>query len=286
MSARLLDGNAIAAAIRREVAAEVAYLPAPPCLGVVLVGDDPASHVYVRNKERACAEVGIRTVEHRLPAAVTEAHVVAAVEEMNADPGVHGILTQLPLPRHVDRLRVFDAIDPAKDVDVFTPLNTGKLAQHRSPLVPCTPGAVVEILRRSDIRIAGQRVAIVNRSPVVGQPLANMLLQNHEFANATVTVCHEHTRDMRAVLREADIIVTAVGRPEWFRLTADMVRPGATVVDVAIIRQDGKLFGDADPDVREVAGAITPVPGGVGPVTVCMLLRNTVTAYRNLEGLD
>jgi methylenetetrahydrofolate dehydrogenase (NADP+)/methenyltetrahydrofolate cyclohydrolase len=288
MTARKLDGNEIARIIRTELRAEVAALAGPhrPCLGVILVGDDAPSHVYVRNKERACEEVGIDTIEHRLPASSSETDVISMVRRLNHDERVNGILVQLPLPAHINKLHVFDTICPTKDVDVFTPYNTGLLVQNRPTLRPCTPQAVVEILRRSDIPIKGQRVAIVNRSLVVGQPLAAMLVQNHEFANATVTVCHEHTPNMGGILRDADIVVTAVGNRSAFILSADMVKPGATVIDVAIIRNGGRLMGDADESVWRVAGAMTPVPGGVGPCTIAMLLRNTLTAFYNQRLAD
>ncbi len=281
MAARKLDGNEIAKTIRAELRREVDSIrgSSRPCLGVILVGDDAASHVYVRNKERACEEVGIDTVEHRLPASTSETDVISMVHRLNHDEQVNGVLVQLPLPSHINKLRVFDAICPTKDVDVFTPYNTGLLVQNRPTLRPCTPQAVVEILHRSGIPIKGQRVAIVNRSLVVGQPLAAMLVQNHEFANATVTICHEHTPNMCGILRESDIVVTAVGNRSAFVLSADMVKPGATVIDVSIIRDGNRLMGDADESVWEVAGAVTPVPGGVGPVTICVLMKNTISAF-------
>lgn len=289
MAARTLDGLGMARDIRAEIKAEVESIcrhGRPPCLGVVLVGDDPASHVYVRNKGRACEEVGITAVEQRLPAHADEARVLAAIDRYNRDSGVDGILVQLPLPRGMKKFPVLDAIDPAKDVDVFTPVNTGRLVQNRPAMKPCTPQAVVEILHRSGTPVAGQRVAIVNRSLVVGQPLASMLLQDNEFANATVTVCHEYTRDMVDILRAADIVVTAVGNRDRFTLTGEMVKPGATVIDVAIIRTETGLVGDADRSVWDVAGAVSPVPGGVGPLTIAMLLRNTVTAYHHEAGTN
>ena len=201
------------------------------------------------------------------------------VEAFNNDRYVDGILVQLPLPSHINKFAVFDAIDPNKDVDVFTPRNTGLLIQNRPRYMPCTPQAVREILVRSKIPILGQNVVIINRSLIVGQPLAHMLMQNEEFANATVTVCHEHTKNIKEITRTADIVVTAVGRRDKFVLTGDMIKPGATVIDVAIVRDGKKIIGDADfESVKEVAGYVTPVPGGVGPCTVAMLLKNTVQA--------
>lgn len=257
-------------------------MPTKPCLAVVLVGDDAASSIYVKRKQVACEEVGIATKEISLPGDTPSHRLMGILCDLNTDHGVHGILVQLPLPEHINKFDVFDTISPMKDVDVFTSYNTGLMIQNRSRFQPCTPQACREILVRSGIPIHGQNVCIVNRSLVVGQPLAHMLMQNEDFANATVTVCHEHTKNMKEVLRSADIVVTAVGRRENFTLTADMVRPGATVIDVAIIRQGNKIVGDVDfENVKNVAGAITPVPGGVGPCTVAMLLRNTMTAAKN-----
>lgn len=286
MKAKILDGNKIAAEIRAEVAHDINSMPVKPCLAVVLVGTDAASSIYVRRKQAACEEVGIATQEIVLPENVPAHRLMGILCDLNSDHSVNGILVQLPLPEHICKFDVFDTISPMKDVDVFTSYNTGLMIQNRHRFQPCTPQACREILVRSGIPIHGQNVAIVNRSLVVGQPLAHMLMQNEDFANATVTVCHEHTKNMKEVLRSADIVVTAVGRRDKFTLTADMVRPGATVIDVAIIRQGSKIIGDADfESVSKVAGAITPVPGGVGPCTVAMLLRNTVTATTNQHRL-
>jgi len=281
MPAIILDGNRIAREIRQELRQEVKALPKRPKLAVVLVGDDPASLVYIQKKEEACHEVGIDTHELRLDASIKPKVLARTLQDLSHAKSIHGILVQLPLPQHIDKFYVFDAIHPDKDVDVFTAYNTGLLIQNRPLFKPCTPEAIREILVRSKIPIKGQNVAIINRSLVVGQPLAHMLMQNDDFANATVTVCHEFTQDIKEVTRRADIIVTAVGRRDRFTLTADMVKPGATIIDVAIIRTGKKLTGDVDFDtVKEVAGYITPVPGGVGPCTVAMLLKNTFLAAK------
>jgi methylenetetrahydrofolate dehydrogenase (NADP+)/methenyltetrahydrofolate cyclohydrolase len=282
MSARILNGNDIAKVIRQEIAKDIESLATKPCLAVVLIGNDAASSIYVRRKQIACEEVGITTRQIILHDYVPSHKLMKVLEDLDGDKSIHGILVQFPLPGHINKFDVFDAISPRKDVDVFTAYNTGLMTQNRHQFQPCTPQACREILVRSGIPIHGQRVAIVNRSLVVGQPLAHMLIQNDDFANATVTICHEHTKNMKEVLLSSDIIVTAVGNRERFTLTADMVRPGATVIDVAIIRQGNKIIGDVDfEEVRKVAGAITPVPNGVGPVTCSMLLKNTVIAMKN-----
>lgn len=282
MSAKILNGNEIAKQIRREIADEIRSMPVKPCLAVILVGTDAASSIYVRRKQAACEEVGIATQEIVLPENVPSHTLMGVICDLNNDQSVHGILVQLPLPEHINKFDVFDTISPMKDVDVFTSFNTGLMIQNRHRFQPCTPQACREILVRSQIPIHGANVAIVNRSLVVGQPLAHMLMQNEDFANATVTVCHEHTKNIKEKLLSADIIVTAVGRRDKFTLTSDMVRHGATVIDVAIIRQGSKIIGDVDfTEVSKVAGAITPVPGGVGPCTVAMLLKNTLTAAIN-----
>ncbi len=271
MAAEILDGKAVAAEVRRQVAADAARLTAefgrPPGLAAVLVGDDPASHVYVRNKRRACEKVGIASWLHHLPATSTT-----------------GDLVQLPLPPSVDQAAVIDAIDPSKDVDGFHPYNFGLLATGRARFVPCTPLGIQRILQHYEIEIAGQHVVIVGRSTLVGRPLALLLLQKGGGGDATVTVCHSRSRNLPDLTRTADILVVAIGRPEF--VDASMVRPGAVVIDVGINRRDGRLVGDvAYEEVSRVAGAITPVPGGVGPMTVAMLLSNTVlAAERRLMG--
>ena len=290
MTARILDGAAIAAAVRADVARDVeAYVAAGgrrPHLSVVLVGDDPASHVYVRNKGRACEEVGMTSETIEMLAHVSQQEVLDVVARLNADPNVSGILVQMPLPSHIDADAVLNAIDPRKDVDGLTPTNQGLLLRGTPNLIPATPAGVIEMLRRSDIDPDGQRVVVVGRSVLVGRPLAMLLANRGKGANATVTIAHTGTRDLGAVTREADIIIAAMGRPR--AITADMVKPGATVIDVGInpipdaTRKSGtRLVGDVDFDaVKEVAGAITPVPGGVGPMTIAMLVVSTLRAAR------
>jgi len=279
VTARVIDGKAVAAGVRERVAAEVAEL-APrlgrePGLATVLTGDDPASQVYVRNKRQACEEAGMRSIHHDLPADVAEERVLAVVDELNADQRVDGILVQLPLPDGIDQDAVVDRIDAAKDVDGLTAASAGRLAQGRPGLVPCTPAGVMELLREAGPPIEGAEAVIVGRSILVGRPLSALLLN----ANASVTVCHSRTRDLAATCRRADVLVAAVGSPRL--VEGGWVKPGATVIDVGINRTDDGLVGDVDFDVaREVAGAITPVPGGVGPMTIAMLLSNTLAAAR------
>lgn len=278
MTARTLDGTATAAAIRAEVAAGVASLRertgVTPGLSVVLVGENPASMAYVRGKEKASRETGMRSEVLRLPAAATQAEILAAVRRLNADAGVHGILVQLPLPAGVEPDRVIEAIDPAKDVDGFHPINVGRLASGRASLVPCTPLGVMKLLAHAGVTTSGARAVILGRSAIVGRPMAALLLA----ADATVTIAHSRSIDLPEECRRADILVAAVGRPEMVK--GDWLRPGATLIDVGINRlSDGRLVGDADYEsCAQVAGAITPVPGGVGPMTIACLLENTVTA--------
>ena len=284
MSARIIDGKSIAAALRARIGAEVARLPAPPGLAVVLVGEDPASAVYVRNKGTATREAGMRSIEHRLPADASQAALLALVAQLNADPEVDGILVQLPLPRHVDAQAVIAAIDPAKDVDGFHVVNAGLLATGGDALVPCTPRGCMVLLRESGTRLAGAEAVVIGRSNIVGKPVAQLLLA----ADCTVTLAHSRSRDLPAICRRADIVVAAVGRPEMVR--GGWIRPGATVIDVGINRigtADGRhrLVGDvAFDEATEVAGAITPVPGGVGPMTIACLLENTLVAARRRRG--
>jgi methylenetetrahydrofolate dehydrogenase (NADP+) / methenyltetrahydrofolate cyclohydrolase len=294
MSARLLDGRALAAVIRAEVAAEVARL-APsgrrPGLAAVLVGDDPASAVYVRSKGKACEEAGMHSVTIRLPAETAEAELLETVDGLNRDPLVHGILVQLPLPKHIRSDKVLRRIDPAKDVDGFHPINAGKLMLgDPTALKPATPFGVQQILLRSGIEIQGAHAVILGRSNIVGRPLANLLSQAGPGGNATVTICHSRTRDLPAVTRLADILVAAIGQPEF--VTAEMVRPGAVVIDVGINRVEDpahpkgyRLVGDvAYAEAAAVASAITPVPGGIGPMTIAMLLANTLQAMMQASG--
>jgi methylenetetrahydrofolate dehydrogenase (NADP+)/methenyltetrahydrofolate cyclohydrolase len=275
--ARLIDGKAVAQAVRADVARDVAAYTAAsgrvPGLATVLVGEDPASQVYVRNKVAACREAGMESFHEPMPDDSTQEQVEAMVERLNGDDRVDGILVQSPLPRGLDFKRVLERIDPAKDVDGFHPLNVGRLVAGQPTLVACTPAGVMELLRRSETPLEGAEAVVVGRSDIVGKPVALLLL--HE--SATVTVCHSRTRDLPAVTRRADILVAAVGRPRM--ITGDMVKPGATVIDVGINRTADGLVGDVDFEpAAEVAGAITPVPGGVGPMTIAMLMRNTLTA--------
>ena len=281
MPATILDGKKLAEQIRRDLADEVAAFHreahVTPTLAAVLVGDDPAREVYVRNKRRDCEEVGIASVLEKLPATASKEELLAVIDELNKDPRVHGILVQLPLPKQINTEAILEAVSPHKDVDAFHPENVGRLVQGRPIFLPCTPNGVVELLKRNKIPVAGKHVVIVGRSDIVGKPLSIMLAQ--KGADATVTLCHSRTAHLPAVTRLADILVVAIGKPNF--ITADMVRSGATVIDVGINRADSGLVGDVDYDaVSEVAGAITPVPGGVGPLTRVMLLVNTLTAAR------
>jgi len=302
MSARLLDGRAIAAAIRESVLPDVHAFTAragrPPGLAIVLVGENPASEIYVRNKVRAGTESGLRVDLNRLPATASLGELLSLVERLNASDVHDGIMVQSPLPDAMGKgaaQRIFDAIDPSKDVDGFHPVNVGRLVQGRAHLMPCTPSGVIEMLERSDIRIAGTHAVVIGRSEIVGKPMSMLLLQR----DATVTICHSKTPDLSAVARTADILVAAIGRPGF--VTTEFVKPGATVVDVGIspvtdpaiaarlfdagsprladfMKRGSLVVGDVHPSVVQVAGALTPVPGGVGPLTIAMLLKNTVAA--------
>ncbi len=271
-----LDGAALAARLKAQIREEAAALSRPPMLAVVLAGDDPASQIYVRGKERDCAECGIRTRTHRLPAEVSQGELLALVDKLNRDGAVDGILVQLPLPEGLDPRPVLRALSPEKDVDCFHPLNAGLLAQGEPRFLPCTPAGVLELLDAYKIPVRGRRCAVIGRSLLVGRPLAQLLTAR----DGTVTLCHSHTKDLPALARQADILVCAAGRPGL--VTADMVKPGAAVIDVAMNRgEDGKLAGDADfPAVEAVAGFLTPVPGGVGPMTRACLLQNVLRAAR------
>jgi methylenetetrahydrofolate dehydrogenase (NADP+)/methenyltetrahydrofolate cyclohydrolase len=279
MAATLIDGRAIAAAVRAQVAQDVATFTAEtgvvPGLATVLVGEDPASAVYVANKRRACAEVGIADLHRHLPATASAAEVTALIEELNADRACSGILLQRPLPDGLDDAALSALINPDKDVDGLTPISAGRLLQGTPGLRPCTPVGVVELLDRYDVPLEGAEAVIVGRSDLVGKPIAHLLLQR----NATVTVCHSRTRDLPAVCARADVLIAAVGVPRL--IGADAVKPGAAVIDVGMNRLPEGLCGDVDFEaVREVAGLLTPVPGGVGPMTIAMLLRNTLSAAR------
>jgi methylenetetrahydrofolate dehydrogenase (NADP+)/methenyltetrahydrofolate cyclohydrolase len=277
MTAHLIDGNALSKRLRGDIATRTAELTARGCrpgLAVILVGDDPASAVYVRNKVAACEATGIRSIMDRYGADLSEASLLERIAELNADPSVHGILVQMPLPRHIDSHRVIEAIDPAKDVDGYSTLSAGQTLTGLPGLRPCTPFGCMKLIESTGQALRGKHAVVIGRSNTVGKPMALLLLQAH----ATVTVCHSATPDIGHHTRQADIVVAAVGRAST--VTADMVKPGAIVIDVGINRgSDGKLCGDVDFEaVREVAGWITPVPGGVGPMTITMLLANTLMA--------
>lgn len=302
-TAKLLDGATVAQQIKDEISKELAErwpsLESRPCLAAVLVGDDPASQVYVRNKIRACEDVGIRSEHHVLPATTTANELLQLVQSLNSREAVDGILVQMPLPNRIDEAAIIDAIDPVKDVDGFHPVNVGRLALGRPMFVPCTPAGIIELLKRNQIAIQGANACVVGRSQIVGRPMAQLLIQN----DATVTVCHSRTQDLAAVTRQADILVVAIGRPALIR--KEHIKPGATIIDVGmnkitdeaaarelfgdeaerrldVIRKRGyTLVGDVHPaEADEVAGRRTPVPGGVGPLTVAMLMRNTLQAAK------
>ncbi len=294
MSARIIDGKQIAQEIREELRRDVEELKRKgvvPGLGVILVGQDPASISYVTAKEKACAELGLYSDDNRLPATITQAELLALIQRMNGDPKIHGILVQLPLPKGLNEREVLFAIDPKKDVDGFHPVNVGQMVIGEKTFLPCTPHGVVQLLVRSGVRLDGAHVVVVGRSNIVGKPVANMLLQKKEKANATVTICHTRTRDIGHFTRQADVIIAAAGRPHT--ITADMVREGAVVIDVGVNRVEDptkktgyRLVGDVDFDaVKEKASLITPVPGGVGPMTITMLLYNTVQSAKMALGM-
>ncbi|WP_372808198.1 bifunctional methylenetetrahydrofolate dehydrogenase/methenyltetrahydrofolate cyclohydrolase FolD [Pontiella sp.] len=295
MSAKIIDGKRIAADIRDELKAEVAALKQKgivPGLGVILVGSDPASQSYVSAKEKACENIGIYSDDNRLPAETTQEELLALVERMNKDPKINGILVQLPLPKHIDESAILLAIDPDKDVDGFHPMNVGKMMVGEETFLPCTPHGVLQMLKRSGVETEGAHVVVVGRSNIVGKPVANMLLQKKDGANATVTLCHTRTKDLGYHTRQADIIIAASGWPNT--VTADMVKEGAVVIDVGVNRVEDasrergyRLVGDVDFDaVKEKASMITPVPGGVGPMTITMLLFNTVISAKRANGID
>lgn len=272
-----IDGKAVAAKIRAQVAQDVEALKARgicPGMAVVLVGDDPASKIYVNNKKKACAETGIYSEEHLLPAETTQEELLALIEKLNADEKIHGILVQSPLPKHLDEKLVVEHIDPRKDVDAFHAYNVGKIMIGDFTFLPCTPAGVIELIRSTGVPIEGKNCVVVGRSNIVGKPMAMLLLHN----NGTVTICHSRTKNLAEICRGADILVAAVGKPKF--ITADMVKPDAVVIDVGMDRdENGKLCGDVDFDaVEPIASYITPVPGGVGPMTIAMLMKNAVRA--------
>ena len=284
MKAQLIDGKAISAEIKAEAAAEAAELKAKgiePCLAVVLVGDNSASKVYVSNKQKACEAVGIKSVSHVLPGETTEEELLALIDELNKDASVHGILVQMPVPKQIDDRKVIMAIRPDKDVDCFHPVNVGYLHTGAKGFLPCTPAGIIELIKRSGHSITGKNCVVIGRSNIVGKPVAMLLMQE----NGTVTICHSKTQDLAGICRGADIIVSATGKVDT--VTADMVKEGAIIIDVGMNRNaEGKLCGDVDfENVKEVAGAITPVPGGVGPMTIAMLMKNCNTAAKIQNGL-
>lgn len=285
MTAALISGKQVSEEIRAAIAVEVAELTrrgATPGLAVVLVGEDPASQVYVRNKEKACQDLGLYSEVHRLAAETTQEELLALVHRLNGDAQIDGILVQLPLPKHINEKAVIDAIAAEKDVDGFHPVNVGNLMIGDDSLLPCTPAGVIELIKRTGIDMAGKHAVVIGRSNIVGKPVSLLLQREH----ATVTMCHSRTANMAELARQADILVVAIGRANF--IDASYVKPGAVVIDVGMNRLDnGKLAGDVDfESAREVAGYITPVPGGVGPMTITMLIKNTLTAAKRLRGLE
>ncbi len=277
----ILDGKALAATLRSETAQETAQFiqqtGVTPCLAAILVGDDPASQVYVRNKEIACQKAGIKSVLHKLPAETTQEELEALIDKLNADPEISGILCQLPLPKGLNETAILDRISPDKDVDAFHPENVGRILQGRPRFLPCTPAGIMELIRRNNIETKGKNAVVLGRSDIVGKPMAALLMQ--KGVDATVTVCHSRTSNLADVTRAAEILIVAIGKPKF--VTADMVGDGAVVIDVGINRTESGLVGDVDFDaVKDKASAITPVPGGVGPLTIAMLLQNTLTAAK------
>ncbi len=294
MAAKIIDGKQIAADMRAELKDEVAKLKEQnivPGLGVILVGEDPASQSYVTAKERACEDIGIYSEDNRLPAETSQKELIDLVNRMNEDPKINGILVQLPLPKHLDESEVLLAISPEKDVDGFHPMNIGKMVAGEKAFLPCTPHGIIKLLQRSGVTIEGAEVVIVGRSNIVGKPIANMLIQKSPTGNATVTVCHTRTKDLAAHTRRADIVIAAAGRPNT--ITADMVKDGVVIIDVGVNRVEDatkkrgyRLTGDVDFEaVKEKASLITPVPGGVGPMTITMLLYNTVESAKAAAGI-
>lgn len=295
MAAKIIDGKQVAADMREELKREVAELKKKgivPGLGVVLVGEDPASKSYVTAKEKACEEIGIYSDDNRLPANTSQKDLMALIEKMNNDPKINGILVQLPLPKGLNEAEVLLKISPDKDVDGFHPMNVGKMVVGEKAFLPCTPHGVIQLLVRNGVKIDGADVVVVGRSNIVGKPVANMLIQKSPTGNATVTVCHTRTKNLAEHVRRADIIIAAAGKPNT--VTADMVKPGAVVIDVGVNRIEDatkkagfRLVGDVDFDaVKENASLITPVPGGVGPMTITMLLYNTVESAKRANGLS
>ena len=286
MTGTKIDGIEVAKNVKSQVKEIVEDLKSKgvnPCLATILVGDNPASATYVRNKHKACDEVGILTKDHTPTANITQNELNELIQKLNDDDSVHGILVQLPLPKHLNEFNTTTQILPEKDVDGLTPPNVGLLAIGKAMLVACTPSGIIEMCRYYNIDLEGKNVAVINRSNLVGKPLYHLLIQN----NATVTTCHSRTKDLKKICLDSDIIITGVGNREIFKLTPDMIKEGAIVIDVATTRHEGKLSGDADyPEIIEKASFASPVPGGVGPMTVAMLLKNTVTAAALTKGID
>ncbi|WP_458743149.1 bifunctional 5,10-methylenetetrahydrofolate dehydrogenase/5,10-methenyltetrahydrofolate cyclohydrolase [Candidatus Nitrosocosmicus sp. T] len=281
MTAKIIDGLAVSNHIKNDLKNEISELRTKgviPCLATILIGSDPPSLVYINNKQKAANSIGIRTLDYRLDTAVSQTELIRLIEKLNLDSSVHGILIQLPLPEHLDKYHVINMVDPMKDVDGLTSINSGLLLNNKTNLIPCTPLGIMELFHFYKIQLDGANVLIINRSNLVGKPLASLLLSK----NSTVTISHSHTNNLKFFSQNADIVITAVGNRNSFVLTPDMVNNGAIIIDVGTNRVDGKLCGDVDFErVREKASYITPVPGGVGPMTICMLLRNTVEASKS-----
>ncbi|GBR72315.1 5,10-methylene-tetrahydrofolate cyclohydrolase [Candidatus Termititenax spirochaetophilus] len=277
MTAQIIDGKKIAQNIREQLKLEVSKLSVKPGLAVVLVGSDPASQTYVNSKEKACQEIGFYSEVHRLPETIGESELLALIEKLNQDPKIHGLLVQLPLPKHINEEKIILAVNPAKDVDCFHPVNTGALfSGFDTGILPCTPAGCIELIKSTGVALSGKKAVVVGRSNIVGKPAAMLLLQN----NCTVTLCHSRTADLSAEVRQADIVIAAVGKAGL--ITGDMIKPGAVVIDVGTNRVNGKLTGDVDfVSASQAAGFITPVPGGVGPMTIAMLMKNTMIACLN-----
>lgn len=280
LTAKIIDGLAVSNHIKHNLKNEISQLSTKgviPCLATIIVGSDPPSLAYINNKQKAANSIGIRTLDYRLDGVISQKELITLIEKLNLDPTVHGILIQLPLPDHLDQYQIINKVDPKKDVDGLTYINSGLLLSNKTNLIPCTPLGIMELFRFYDIQLDGVHSLIINRSNLVGKPLASLLLRK----NSTVTISHSHTKNLKLFSQNADIIITAVGDRDSFVLTSDMVKYGSTIIDVGTNRVNGKLCGDVDFEkVKEKAGFITPVPGGVGPMTICMLLRNTVEASK------
>jgi methylenetetrahydrofolate dehydrogenase (NADP+) / methenyltetrahydrofolate cyclohydrolase len=280
LTAKIIDGLAVSEHFKNNLRDEISMLVnkgVKPCLATIIVGSDPPSLVYINNKQKAAKSIGMRTLDYRLDGNISQHEIITLIEKLNLDSTVHGILIQLPLPDQLDQYKVINTVDPRKDVDGLTYINSGLLLNNRTKLVPCTPLGIMELFKYYEIQLEGTNALIINRSNLVGKPLASLLLKK----NSTVTISHSHTKNLNLFSQNADIIITAVGNRDSFILTSDMVKYGATIIDVGTNRVNGKLCGDVDFElVKEKAGYITPVPGGVGPMTICMLLRNTVEASK------